>query len=599
MSMTLPSPTPEELLRWTTATEGQFFERKSAQHSEPGREKPRKVTDVALNVAETLAAMANADGGELVVGIEDDGAVTGVRQPEDRLSVILSAPRSKNYVNPPLPVRSRELRTTDGHRLFHFEVSWSPDVHQLAGSRYLLRVNDNNSPFPAEQIAALKSAKTQGLWERTYPPGATLADLDMDLITSLAPAAWAGRNPEDVLHDRGLIAGRNGHSVPSNAVLLLFAKSPARWHARCGIDFVRWQGIERKHGAELNVVKRFTIEAPLAVLIRKAYEAIQPQIPERQSLQDLFFTEKLQYPTFAWQEAVVNAVAHRDYGIQGAGIEVWLFDDRLEVRSPGLPPAPVTIDALNRREHLHVSRNPLIVRTLVELGYMMEAGEGIPRIFDEMERAGYYPPTLSIIGGMSFQVALRNQPVYDQATLQWLHQYDELSLNMDQKRILAFAHAHGDHFTSRDVQSHLETDIYGASALIKDLIRKGAARSAGKGSRLYGVQQPLQMRADMPRELAKLVPDLNRRGHLRSRDLQSELQMTRITASRALKEWVAGGWLAKPAKRGRGALYSPGPRLLHQPQIASGKPETDAIRSETDAIRTQTGEKPPIMENPQ
>ena len=178
-----------------------------------------------MDVAETLAAMANADGGELVVGIENDGTVTGVSQPEDRLLTILSAPRSKNYVNPPLPFR-----------------------------------------------------------------------------------------------DRGLITGRNGHSVPSNAALLLFGKTPARWHPRCGLDFVRWQGTERKQGAEFNSVKRFPIEAPLSMLIRKAYDAILPILPERTNLQDLLFNEKLVYPVFAWQEAVVNAVAHRDYGIQGASI---------------------------------------------------------------------------------------------------------------------------------------------------------------------------------------------------------------------------------------------------------------------------------------
>lgn len=540
-----------------------------------------------MDVAETLAAMANADGGELVVGIEDDGAVTGVRQPEDRLAMILGAPRSKNYVNPPLPVRFRELQTADGHRLFHYEVSWSPDVHQLAGSRYLLRVNDQNAPFAADQIAALKAAKTQGLWERSFPPGATLADLDLDLIRSLAPAAWAGRDAEDVLRDRGLIAGRNGHSVPSNAALLLFAKAPARWHPRCGIDFVRWQGIERKHGAELNVVKRLPIEAPLAVLIRKAYEAIAPQIPERQNLQDLFFTEKLEYPTFAWQEAIVNAVAHRDYGIQGASIEIWLFDDRLEVRSPGLPPAPVTIAALNRREHLHVSRNPLIVRILVELGYMMEAGEGIPRIFDEMDRVGYYPPSLSIVGGMSFQVTLRNQPIYNSATLQWLRQYDELGLSMDQKRVLAFAHVHEDRFTSRDVQTLLETDIYGASALIKDLIRKGAARSTGKGSRVYASVPPLRAKEGMPAALAQFLQLLNRRGHLRNGDVRETLQIARNTASRLLQEWTEGGWLVAPkGKRGLGALYTPGPRLLHQSPIAPLLTEAGAMPAETGAMRS-------------
>ncbi len=389
----MPLPTAEELLRWTTTKEGQFFERKSARHSEPGNTKPRKVADVAMDVVETLAAMANADGGELVVGIEDGGEVTGVCQAEDRLTVILNAPRSKNYVNPPLPVKSRELRTVDGLRLFQFEVSWSSDVHQLSGSRYLLRVNDTNSPFPADQIAALKSAKAQGLWERSYPPGATLEDLDMALIKSLAPAAWSGRNPEEVLRDRGLIAGRNGHSVPSNAALLLFAKSPARWHARCGIDFVRWEGTERKQGAEFNAVKRFPIEGPLSTLIRKAYDAILPILPERNNLQDLLFNEKLVYPVFAWQEAVVNAVAHRDYGIQGASIEVWLFDNRLEIRSPGLPPAPVTIDALVRREHIHVSRNPYWVSS----GWLLapKASRGIGAVYIAGPKLLHHSPIAS------------------------------------------------------------------------------------------------------------------------------------------------------------------------------------------------------------
>jgi CRP-like cAMP-binding protein len=177
--------------------------------------------------------------------------------------------------------------------------------------------------------------------------------------------------------------------------------------------------------------------------------------------------------------------------------------------------------------------------------------------------------------------------------LEWLQRFGGLALSLDHKRILASAHAHGDRFTSRDVQTLLETDIYGASALIKDLIRKGAARSPGKGSRLYYVQQPLQARAGMPPDLAKVLPVLNRRGHLRNQDLQGELQMTRITASRRLKEWVAGEWLRRPAKRGRGALYGPGPRLSNQPQIASAKSEADAIGREGDAIHAKTRSAPP------
>jgi ATP-dependent DNA helicase RecG len=585
MKAQIPIVTAKELAHWRSAEEGQFFERKSGIHGDPGNKRPRNARDIAWDIAETLAAMANADGGELVVGLENDGTATGVPVPEDRLPVILNAHVSPTYVNPPLPARLRELVTTERHLLLHFTVDWSPNVHRLANGRYLLRVKDANAPFAAEGIAALKAAKSLGLWERAFPPAATVHDLNEDLLCSVAPASWAIRGPMSVLQERGLVVERGGQLTPTLAALLLFGRSPSSWHPRCGVDFVRWQGMARKHGPELNVVKRFQIDAPLAILIRKAYEAIQPQIPERQHLQDLFFTEKLQYPTFAWQEAIVNAVAHRDYGIQGAGIEFWIFDDRLEVRSPGLPPAPVTLEALSRREHLHLSRNPLLVRVLVELGFMRELGEGIPRMFDEMERAGYHPPILSLVGGMSFQVTLRNQPVYDRATFEWLRQFDVLALNLDQKRILASAHAHQDHFTSRDVQSLLGTDIYTASALIKDLIRKGAARSPAKGSRIYDVIAPLQGRADMPPALTRLLPILNRQGYLRNADVREGFQIARNTASRLLREWSDSGWLVVPkGKRGLGALYTPGPKLSHQSPIAPPTSEAGAMSSEAGAM---------------
>lgn len=69
-------------------------------------------------------------------------------------------------------------------------------------------------------------------------------------------------------------------------------------------------------------------------------------------------------------------MAHRDYSLQGAPVEVWMYDDRMEIRSPGLPPAPVTIETLNRREPLHLSRNPLLVRVLTDLQYMRDRGAG-------------------------------------------------------------------------------------------------------------------------------------------------------------------------------------------------------------------------------
>lgn len=573
-----------DVARWSGTEEGQFFERKSALDRSGPRSKQRKTVAIAHDIAETLCAMANADGGELVVGMENDGSVSGVPHAEDKIRLMLGVPKDRNYVSPPLPCQASAV-VADGKRLLHFEVDWSPDVHLLADSRCLLRVRDRNEPFDKDKVKALKESKTQGLFERTFPVGARMEDLDEDLLTTFAGKASPGSELRDVLSRFRLIEGRNGHAVPTLAALLLFGRDPARWHDRCGIDFVRWEGKERKSGAELNIAKRFRVGAPLAVLLDKAFEAIKPFIRERQQLHDLFFIEKLEYPTFAWQEAIVNAVAHRDYGIRGLGIEVWMFDDRMEIRSPGLPPAPVTLDALAKHRHMHCSRNPLMVRTLTALGYMRELGEGVPRMFDEMERAGCYPPRFEAVGGAVVQVTLRNEPIYDRATLDWLKQFSDVELSGDQKRMLAYAHAHGDRFTSRDYQKAIGTDIYGASNAIKDMIRKGIARSLEKGSRVYEVHEPLRLDPEAPAEFSPILPLLQRKGSISNADMRRVLGVARNTAARILSELVDGEWLVSSGKRGQGARYTPGRRLLHQSPIAPKAAEAGAIGVEAGAIK--------------
>lgn len=553
----------DDITRWSTLPEGQFFDRKSAFDRSGSRHKQRKASDIAWDIVETLSAMANADGGELVVGIEDDGTVTGVPHAADKVGLFLRAPGDRNYVHPPLRYQTREMRTQDETLLLHLAVEWSPEVHRLADGRYLLRVSDANMPFPAEQIAALKQTKAQGLVERSFPLGATLEDLDLDLAASLIPKMQMGASPEELLRRYRLVEGRNGRSMPCLAGLLLFGKDPQRWHPRCGIDFVRWQGTERKHGTELNVTKRIRIEHPLSILIAKAHETIGHFIGERQQLHALFFTERLEYPTFVWQEAIVNAVAHRDYSIQGAQIEVWMFDDRIEVRSPGLPPHPVTVEALNRREHLHLSRNPLLVHVLADLGYMRELGEGIPRMFAEMEQEGFYPPHFDDIGGVSFQVILRNQPVYDHATLEWLQQFSGFSLTGDQKRLLAYAHAHGDRFTSRDYQKLTRLDIYAASNSIKDLIRKGIVRSIGKGSRIYEIFEPSKTTPEMPTELTRLLPALQKKREITNEDIREVLGVSRPTAARLANDLCEKGWLERHGAK-RWTRYRLASRYMNQ-----------------------------------
>lgn len=538
-------------LDWVlTQTEGQFFERKGCYDRSGSKPKLRPARAVAKDIAETLAAMANADGGTLAVGIEDDGEVTGAGYPADKIRTLKKAPQT--HINPPLKPKVTE-GSLNGKPVLVFEIDWSGNVHQLTDGRYALRVGDRNMPFPASGIEALKEGKTRQAAEMRFMPGARIADLDLGLVARFAEKTGLKMSPEETLLRYRLVEGRNGNKAVTMAALLLFGRDPGKWHPRCGIDFVKYEGTDQRVGARLNIVKRERLEAPLVLLIEEAYETIKPHLRERQRLVDLFFEERLEYPAFAWQEAVVNAVAHRDYGLEGLGIEIWMFDDRLEVRSPGMLMEPVTLDRLEKRERIHASRNPRIVRILTDYGYMRELGEGIPRIFEAMEREGLYPPEFRLEADAIFSLTLKNTVAFQPATLKWLAQFGDSGLNGDQKRILAYAKEHGMMFTSRDYQKLVGVDIYAASRDIKALIRKGIVRPVKKGGRLYeALDSAATGEREKPEEFAALETALEKKGFVKNEDIRLALGVSRRHAIRIAQQLVDTGWLrAEGERRGR------------------------------------------------
>jgi ATP-dependent DNA helicase RecG len=375
--------------------------------------------------------------------------------------------------------------------LLKFEITSALEVYRVTGGRSFYRIATETPALPAEQIQSLKDAKKNVAYERQQPLNASWDGLDPVAIETLTRKINDPRDPPLVLSQcYHLVDASDGHWTPNMAALLLFGRNPSHWHPRCGIDFVKYEGTERQHGAAFNVVKRIRFEAPLVSLIDETVGRIKEHIRERTILHDLFFRERLEYPTFAWQEALVNAVAHRDYSITGACIEVWMFDDRVEVRSPGLPSPPVTLEQLQAHKSIHFSRNPLIVRALADLGYLREMGEGIPRMFQEMEHYGLRPPEFST-EGFFFVVTLRNTPVYDDDTLRWLNQFRPAEINFRQRRLLAFAYCHGKTFSTAEYERIAEVDRDIAYREIRAMVKSGIVAPLKPKSRSYRIIERL------------------------------------------------------------------------------------------------------------
>lgn len=412
------------------------------------------------------------------------------------------------------------------------------------------------------ELAAIKEARQRRPAEGRFVLTASMRDIDRESLAAFRQRVGHSGSDEEVLARYRLAESRNGGVALTLGGLLLFGREPGRWHPRCGVDFVKYEGTERGVGDRLNIVHRRRIEAPLPALIDQTFAAIVPHVRERQRLVDLFFEERLEYPTFAWQEAIVNAVAHRDYSYDGVGIEISMFDDRLEIRSPGAPIEPVTVDRLRGLERVHASRNPRISRVLTELGLMRELGEGIPRMYQEMGRAGLYPPELAVEADSFFKVTLRNVPIFSVATERWLARFEMLGLSVNQRRLLSYAREHDGRFTSRAYQDLIGTDITAAQRDIRSLIGKGLVQRTAKHGKVYQLAVDLSMEpeSEAPDSLRPLIDLLRDDGHIANADVQRHLGVNRKQAGSMLRQWHEAGWLQKSGAR-RWTRYSAGPRL--------------------------------------
>ena len=137
---------------------------------------------------------------------------------------------------------------------------------------------------------------------------------------------------------------------------------------------------------------------------------------------------------------------------------------------------------------------------------------------------------------------------------EWLRHFDSRDLSGDQKRLLAYAHAHGNRFISREYQKLSGLNLYGASDSIKDLIRKSIVHAVAKGGRIYEIVETPQMSIAMPDEMKRLLPTLRAKVEIGNNDIRGTLGVSRASATRIANEIVRTNWLERQ-ETGRWTRY--------------------------------------------
>ncbi|MHB0856971.1 MAG: ATP-binding protein [Anaerolineae bacterium] len=362
----------------------------------------------ADRLAEQIVSFANAIGGTIVVGMDAQGRV----YPDAAEYLEPAMARALRRCVPALAAGDLpEWQAEDTPKGQVVTITVKPTAYQVSldGIESFVRSGANNVRLSTEQVERSARDKTPLAIEDDSVAGATLADLDDDILDEYQRNRIR-RSPRgesftrnELLRDAGAIDA-SGHLTVAG--LLLFGRHPQRFIPQAGVVIVRFRGTSVRDAVASGerYSRRVEVVGPLARLVERSWEVLYEEISRQSTTEGLQRRESHEYPPEAVREAFVNAICHRDYAITGQRVEVRLFDDRMEIMSPGGLPGHITIDNILEE---HYSRNPRLVRGLYQWGYIEELGQGIDIIYEAMQRDHHPSPGLRDTG-RSFTVTLHN-----------------------------------------------------------------------------------------------------------------------------------------------------------------------------------------------
>ena len=349
------------------------------------------------DLAKELVAFSNLAGGIVLLGIEDDGTISGIT----RLKLeewVMTACRDK--IRPAIiPFYEVAKEVEPGKDVAIVRIAQGNDVHAMwhnGRNLYYIRVGSQSREATTEELGRLFQQRGTLRAELTPVSGAKFRDLDMRRLKDyfirirqqidIVPADDDEAGWKTLLTNTEFM-GEDGINV---AAILLFGSQPQRFLPQASINAASYPGIEKDYAArergnlkgpltalfassgfgQLQIVETGLIEQAIEFVVRNT--GVTARIVNGSRREDI-----PTYPTDVIREAIVNAVIHRDYRLSGTDIELSIYEDRIEIISPGRLHNGITPDRM--RTGCRASRNQLIRDTMSDYKYMDNSGLGIPR----------------------------------------------------------------------------------------------------------------------------------------------------------------------------------------------------------------------------
>ena len=347
------------------------------------------------SLAKEMSALLNFEGGTILLGVEDDRRITGLRKSREKVEEWVMEIARKNLQPEINPVWSTVTMPDDkvvGVVELPVDSPGKPHkAKQGAAWVTFIRVGSTSRTATREEEARLYQAAQLVRYDTKAVLGTSLNDLDMDRIENYyrdvlkrsVPAQADVDGWRRLLLNVDLLVAVRDDICASVSGLLLFGDNPNRRLPQAGVTAAAFPSLEK----EYNATDEERIRGPLTSRVSRRGKALEKGVIDRtvdfvtRNMGSVAWLEsgrrrrKRAFPTDAVREAVVNAVAHRDYAREMTDIEVSLYSDRLEIISPGCLPNGVTVEKM--RDGLRVARNEMLKEILRDYGYIEHYGMGV------------------------------------------------------------------------------------------------------------------------------------------------------------------------------------------------------------------------------
>jgi ATP-dependent DNA helicase RecG len=322
------------------------------------------------DLAKDLVCFANTDGGQLIIGVAKNRTIAGVDDP-DRVCAKVDEV-AFNRCDPPITV-VQEVLEDDGKNVVVINIPKGDQrPYSTNSGNYYTRTTTACRQASKAELLRLFQATESLYYDETPLPRLGISDLDLDALDHYLDDTGQSNLKEDrerLLRNWSLFSG----SVPTVAGILLFGHEPQRHLPFAQINAARFPGKD----SSLEPSDRKDLTGRLIDVIDRAEKFLDIHLMTPHQIRGFEPEPRPELPKEALREAIVNAVAHRDYTVRGP-VRLFVFDDRVEIHTPGKLPNTVTEESM--RAGIHVIRNPHIYSRLSDAGLVTRAGTGVRRI---------------------------------------------------------------------------------------------------------------------------------------------------------------------------------------------------------------------------